>query len=337
MGFITVSNNMNESVDGVRLPLAVVVVDRLSVLLSSYPALGCAVALVLLVPGLMPSYSSSVGLAVPIFCLQYTCCAVAAVTAHFYDLARLRLQTLATTYCQQPTTASRAITIQRDFGFADVQLQEEFECWEARSGFWRGVDWLSVGFAIECHLKMLAVRECRRSAFYQLWALGLSLLMLYRVLKRPHMSSSTYSMLSLASQIYAWGSHVFFLWSGDCCFGSFGAEFFASGAIPSQTLMSCATFFFMYLLCPVSQPYVPLKTATGFVGSVVSCYMHILIRNCTMDVAVDPDRWSFFWIFSGLVVAAALCFNVSTTLSEAGMSRYLLTIPDRRRRDPGSQ
>jgi hypothetical protein len=56
-----------------------------------------------------------------------------------------------------------------------------------------------------------------------------------------------------------------------------------------------------------------------------------MVRNCTLDAAVDPDRWSFYWMFSGLVAAAAVCFNVSWTLSEAGMSPYVLTRPDPRR------
>lgn len=307
------------------------VLERLSVLLSEYPALGCTVALVLLIPGLIPNYSSSsVGLMVPTFCLQCLCFAVVALSAHLYDMARRRLQTLATASCQRTTDGT--MTIRRDLSFGDQHFQEKFESLRARSLFWRGLDWLSLGFAAECHLKMLIVRECRRSAaFFQLWALCQSLLTLFRVRNRTNFSSSTCSMLSLASQLYAWSSHVFFLWTGDCCFGSFGAGLFASDSVLSQTLASCATFFVMYLLCPVSQPYVPLKTAICFVGSVVSCYMHIMVRNCTLDAAIDPDKWSFYWMFSGLVAVAAVCFNVSWTLSEAGMSPYLLTRPDPRR------
>lgn len=252
-----------------------------------------------------------------------------ALCIHSYDLSKNRVQQVARNgnirgnrgYSQE---------IQRNFCFVSVELQELFELWWRRALFWRALDWGAVLHMTVFTVKIAGKAECG-AVPHAVLPLGVTSLMLVRVLLREKLSSGTYSLLSLLASALIWITDCGFLLAGDRCFGALGKDPFA-GPVPAQVLFACTILTITNLITPVSQPYVPLKFGIGFVGSISSSYLHVLYRDGALHREVDPEGWNIYWLCVGIATCSLATFHVNTRLVEAGMLRFLGNDDQQRRR-----
>jgi len=293
--------------------------QRVEYLLREYPALSFKPVLLpvaiahLIAESVRYEYPAAASFLLPTLYLFWM---AALMYAHFYDLGRRHVQSLA-------RGVDSRLKIGKDFCFSSAELQESFERWRLNAPFWTALEYLSLLHVALLDLKFALTEECRASgAIFQPWHLAVPVLVCCRVGFRGRLSPFGYSILSFGIYAYAWCVQGSMLLSGDKCFGVIGDESF-KGPMVKQAVAASAYFGVTYLVSPVAQAFVPLKLAVGCVGCVCCTYPHVIMKDGAIDFQLDAELWSLYWICVGVLLMAFVSLQASVRLTQAGMSQFL--------------